>query len=66
MRIRRDTPKSAQRMRKFLDFQSIPVDKYLTWQNHPILSDFFILNPRWNMREWADLIIENKKVILNQ
>jgi hypothetical protein len=66
MRITKRSKPTAQKMKKYLAQMNITESKYRDWVGLPPnsrLMSFFIDNPRWTFKDWADLLKENKGVI---
>lgn len=54
------------RMVKFLDQLGISRDRYYKYFNvRDGMTEFFKMNPTWNMQDWGKMVVENKEKILN-
>lgn len=51
------------KMRRFLRKYSLTVTQYKVWSGERTLSQFHRLNPTWELREWAGLVLEHRAEI---
>lgn len=55
---------STAKAKRILQKEGIPTPAYVVWTGGQTLPQFKQANPAWTMQDWADLVRQNKQVIL--
>ena len=53
-------PVTTGKMRRYLRKYGLTVDQYKVWSGERTLSHFARANPKWELREWAGLVLEHR------